>query len=94
MYFELGQAHFAALAFFGGICFLLIILLGYFAWRLNLSRRQDRETLTGEADHIYAEGFQIVNRPIPFILILVILTVVLWGIAYAVLVATGVIDVA
>jgi len=93
VYFELTQWELLILAFFGGCVALGLIILGYYAWRLNLSARQDRETLTQEDEHKYPHGYEIENKPIPLILILVFVTVVLWGIAYAILVATGVFDV-
>ena len=85
MYFTLSQEQSVVLIVFGGLLLVLLLITAYWSFQLHLARRKERETPETE----YADGLRESNKPVPLFLILLIVVVLVWGIAYVIAVAFG-----
>lgn len=86
MYFTLSQVQYLALALLGGLLLVLVLVVGYWSFRLSLSRR-DPEQPTEVQE--FPDGLSEGNRPMPLFLTLLIVAILVWGVGYVIAVAVG-----
>ncbi|MBM4047575.1 MAG: hypothetical protein FJ279_20915 [Planctomycetes bacterium] len=86
MYFTLSQIQYLALALLGGLLLVLVLVVGYWSFRLSLSRRDPEEP--GEVQE-FPDGLSEGHRPMPLFITLLIVAILVWGVAYVIAVAVG-----
>jgi len=82
VYFYLSQTQYLLLGLLGGVLFLLVLILGYFASRFGTKRIDPDEP--AEVTHEFSDGLLEGNRPVPIILILLAVIIVLWMAGYVI----------
>jgi ABC-type Fe3+ transport system permease subunit len=87
MYFTLSQKQYLILAVFGGLILLQVLVIGYWSFRLTLSRR--RRDQSAEQYREFPDGLREGNRPMPLFVVLLIAVVLVWGVGYVIAVALG-----
>jgi hypothetical protein len=86
-YFTLSQLQYLILALFGGVLLFILIALGYWSYRLSLTRHDPKRD-----DRVmdFPDGLQETNRPVPLFMILLICFVLMWGVAYVIAIVGGI----
>ena len=84
MYFTVSQTQYLVVALLGGVVFLVAVAVGFWAWRLTVTRVRDE----GQPLE-FNDGLREGNRPVPLFVALLAAVIVLWGILYVLAVAGG-----
>ena len=95
MYFTLTQMQYLMLAVFGGLLLVLVLVVGYWSYRLTLRRRTGQEAADAEQDVPEAAdgAMQEGHKPVPLVIVLLFAATLVWAVAYVIAVALGGINV-
>ena len=95
MYFTLTQLQYLMLALFGGLLLVLLLVVGYWSYRLTLKQQAEEEADGADedapeaADGAMHEG----HKPMPVVIVLLFAAILVWAVAYIIAVALGGINV-
>ena len=98
MYFTLSQTQYLILSIFGGLLLVAILIIAFWSFRLSLARRRaagKAESYTGADEDVldFSDGIRESKRPMPLFVILLVAAILIWGVAYVLAVALGVLNV-
>jgi hypothetical protein len=91
MYFTLSQTQYMILAVLGGVLLVIVLVVGYWSFRLSLSRKREGDKIADIES--FPDGLKEGRQPLPLFITLLILAILIWGVAYVVAVSIGVLNV-
>ncbi len=93
MYFTLTQMQYLMLAVFGGLLLVLVLVVGYWSYRLTLRRKAEQEAAEEDVPEAADGAMQEGHKPVPLLIVLLFAATLVWAVAYVIAVALGGINV-